>query len=447
MNKTLFPKDFVWGVATSAYQIEGAATQDGRGASIWDTFSRLPGKVRNGENGDVACDHYNRYRDDVALVAALGVGAYRFSVSWPRVQPDGRGAWNEAGWDFYARLLDELERHDLAAYVTLYHWDLPQALEDRGGWRNRETAYRFAEYAAEFARRFGARVSTIATHNEPWCTAILGHEQGIFAPGLRDRAAAYLVSHHLLLSHGLAVRAMRDAGCAARLGIVLNQWPVHAADLDSEADRRAARLADGTHNRWYMDPLFGRDYPADVLAWLGEDAPQVAAADLDTIAQPIDFLGINYYSRIFCSTATPPVPTPNALGQTDIGWEIYPEGLTEHLVRMARDYAPPPIYITENGAADADRLEADGVHDVLRLDYYKRHLRALAQARALRADVRGYFAWSLMDNFEWAEGYGKRFGLLYVDYATQRRIPKDSARWFKEFLDVQRTVTRCAPAT
>jgi len=441
MSDMRFPARFVWGVATSAYQIEGATTQDGRGPSIWDTFAHTHGMTRNGDTGDVACEHYRRFREDVALIADLGVDAYRFSVAWPRVQPEGRGAWNEKGWDFYARLLDALERKSIAAHVTLYHWDLPQALEDFGGWRNRDTALRFADYAAEFARRFGPRVATIATHNEPWCTAILGHERGIFAPGMKDRAAAYLVSHHLLLSHGLAVKAMRAAGARAQLGIVLNQWPVYAAEPDSEADRRAARLADGTHNRWYMDPLFGRDYPADVLAWLGADAPQVAASDLETIAQPIDFLGINYYSRIICSTATPPVPAPNALGVTDIGWEIYPDGLTEHLVRIARDYTPPPIYITENGAADADRLEADGtrmrVRDKLRIDYYWRHLAALAKARAMGADVRGYFAWSLMDNFEWAEGYGKRFGLVHVDYETQRRTLKDSALWYRDFIAAQ----------
>ncbi len=437
MTEKQFPDDFVWGVATSAYQIEGGVAQDGRAPSIWDTFAHTPGNIHNGDTGDIACDHYNRYKEDIALIADLGVGAYRFSIAWPRIQPTGQGAWNEAGWDFYARLLDELDKRDLAAHATLYHWDLPQALEDQGGWRERDTAYRFAEYAAEFALRFGSRVKTISTHNEPWCTAILGHEQGKFAPGMQDRAAAYLVAHHLLLSHGLAVKAMREVGCKAQLGIVLNQAPAYAADPDSEADRHATRMADGTMNRWYMDPLFGRAYPADIVAWLGADAPRVSAEDLATIAQPIDFLGINYYSRIFCSTATPPLPAPNVLGLTDIGWEIYPDGLTEHLIRIARDYAPPPIYITENGAAAADRLEGDRVHDTERLDYYRRHIAAVAQARAMNVDVRGYFAWSLMDNFEWAEGYAKRFGMTYVDYATQRRVMKDSALWYRDFIRSQ----------
>ena len=438
MTEKQFPKDFVWGVATSSYQIEGAVAQDGRAPSIWDTFSHTPGKVNNGDNGDFACDHYNRYKDDVALIADLGVDSYRFSIAWPRVQPAGAGAWNEKGWDFYARLLDELDRRKLNAHATLYHWDLPQALEDKGGWRNRDTAQRFTEYAVEFVRRFGARVKTIATHNEPWCTAILGHEQGKFAPGMKDRAAAYLVSHHLLLSHGMAVKAMREAGCTAKLGIVVNQSPAYPADLDSESDRKEARTADGVLNRWYTDPLFGRGYPADVLAWLGADAPEVSAPDLETIAQPIDFLGINYYSRIFSSAATPPVPAPAKLGLTDIGWEIYPDGLAEHLIRVSRDYNVP-LYVTENGAADADRLEGDQVHDALRLDYYKRHLAAVAQARAMGADVRGYFAWSLMDNFEWAEGYDKRFGLVYVDYQTQRRVLKDSALWYRDFIRAQNT--------
>ena len=435
MTDTRFPKDFVWGVATSAYQIEGAVEADGRGKSIWDTFSHIPGKVHNGDTGDVACDHYARYKDDVGLIADLGVGAYRFSVAWPRVQPLGHGAWNEKGWDFYARLLDELDRRKLDAHATLYHWDLPQALEDLGGWRNRDTTLRFADYAAEFARRFGSRVKTIATHNEPWCTAYLGHELGKFAPGIQDRAAAYLVSHHLLLSHGLAVKAMREVGCTAKLGITLNQWPVYPADLDSEADRAAARHMDGKNNRWYMDPLFGRGYPADVLAWLGADAPAVSAEDLATIAQPFDFLGINYYNRWYVSTATPPVAPPGPV--TDIGWEIYPDGLAAHLIRIARDYNPPPMYIMENGAADADRLEGDRVHDALRLDYFQRHIAAVAQARALGADVRGYFAWSLMDNLEWAEGYAKRFGLYYVDFATQRRVLKDSGRWYRDFIRAQ----------
>lgn len=433
-----FPADFIWGAATSAYQIEGAAREDGRGESIWDRFAHTPGKIAGGDNGDIACDHYHRIKEDVALIAEMGIKAYRFSISWPRVQPLGEGAWNEAGWSFYGSLLDELAAHGISAHVTLYHWDLPQALEDKGGWRSRETCTHFAVYAAEFVRRFGDRVASVATHNEPFCTATLGHEVGQFAPGLRSRAAAMQVSHHLLLSHALAQRAIREAGFKGRVGIVLNQSPAYPADPDSEADRQAARLADGFINRWYMDPLFRGAYPADVLEELGEDAPRVEAGDMALIHSPIDFLGINYYSRHWASTAEPKAPVPNELGVTDLGWEIHPQGLAEHLIRIARDYVPPPILISENGAAFADALEGDAVHDDARIDYLQSHIAAVRQAMSLGADVRGYFVWSLLDNFEWAEGYAKRFGLIYVDYPSQRRVPKDSALWFREFIRARR---------
>ena len=435
-----FPADFALGVATSAYQIEGATQADGRGPSIWDTFSHTPGKTEGGDHGDVACDHYHRYREDVALMRELGVRDYRFSCAWPRVQPDGSGAWNEQGWDFYARLLDELDAAGITPHATLYHWDLPQALEDAGGWRARETCVRFAEYAAEFVRRFGRRVKTIATHNEPWCTAILGHELGRFAPGMTDRRAAYLVSHHLLLSHGLAIRAMRAVGTTAKLGIVLNQAPAYPADPDSEADRAAARIADGLMNRWYMDPLFSGAYPADILVHLGEDAPEPQPGDLAIIGERIDFLGINYYMRSYCS-ADPAVTPPGALGFSDMGWEIYPAGLTEHLVRIARAYNPPPIYITENGAATPDSLDGDAVHDTQRVNYLRWHLEAAREACRQGVDLRGYFAWSLMDNFEWNAGYAKRFGLVYVDYASQRRVLKDSAHWYRGYITAQRAAT------
>ncbi|WP_374511745.1 GH1 family beta-glucosidase [Niveibacterium sp.] len=438
--KHLFPADFAWGVATSAYQIEGATQVDGRGPSIWDTFSHTPGKTDGGDTGDVACEHYYRYREDIALMREMGVTDYRFSCAWPRVQPTGSGAWNEAGWDFYARVLDALDEAGIAAHATLYHWDLPQPLEDAGGWRNRETCARFAEYAAEFARRFGSRVKTIATHNEPWCTATLGHETGQFAPGLRDRAAAFLVSHHLLLSHGMALRAMRAAGCKAQLGIVLNQSPAYPANPDSEADRRAARIADGLSTRWYMDPLFRGAYPADVVAYLGADAPQPEPGDMAIIGEPMDFLGLNYYMRSYCS-GDGRVQPPGDRGFTDMDWEVYPEGLTEHLVRLARAYNPPPLYITENGAATADTLEGDAVHDSGRVNYLRWHLEAAAAAIAQGVDLRGYFAWSLLDNFEWNSGYAKRFGLVYVDYATQRRVLKDSAHWYRGYITAQRAVT------
>jgi beta-glucosidase len=431
-----FGPAFAWGVATSAYQIEGAARDDGRGASIWDTFCQTPGKIADGSSGDVACDHYHRCEGDVALVAGLGLNAYRFSVSWPRVQPDGMGAWNEAGFAFYAKLLDALEAHGIAAHLTLYHWDLPQALEERGGWRNRETATWFAAYAAEVARRFGDRVATIATHNEPWCTAELGHSTGQFAPGMRSPAVAVQVSHHLLVSHGLAMRAMRALHVGARLGIVLNQSPAVPA-TDSQADREAAALEYAKTVEWYMDPLFKGAYPELALRHLDCSLLRVEEGDFEIIGQPIDFLGVNYYTRSFVSTETPPRKPPAELGHSDMGWEIYPQGLRDLLVGLHRQYPLPPVYVTENGMAVADRLRDGVVDDRERIDYLRRHLAALGEAIAGGVDVRGYFYWSLLDNFEWNWGYLRRFGLVYVDYATQQRTVKNSALWYRDFIAAQ----------
>lgn len=429
----MFAPDFTWGAATSAAQIEGAATLDGRGASIWDRFCAEPGRIIDGSNTDVACDHVHRYRDDVALMRWLGLKAYRFSFAWPRVQPLGQGAWNEAGFDFYDRLIDELLAAGIQPHATLYHWDLPAALQDDFlGWQSRRIVPLFADYAAEVARRFGDRLATIATLNEPWCVATLGHETAQFAPGITSRKAAMQVSHHLLLAHGQAIDAMR-AECKAPLGIVLNHTPSFPA-RPTEADRLAARMDDGLNVRWYMDPLFMGSYPADVLAHLGADAPQIAPGDLAQIARRIDFLGINFYTRSLISTQHPAPPAPGAQGFTDMGWEVVPEVLTQHLARLAREYAPPPIYITENGMANADVLEDGGVADGPRIDYLRTHLLAVARAIELGADVRGYFYWSLLDNFEWNSGYAKRFGLIHVDYATQKRTPKDSAHWYREFI-------------
>jgi beta-glucosidase len=431
-----FGPSFAWGVATSAYQIEGAAREDGRGPSIWDTFSHTPGKISDGSSGDVACDHYHRFAADVELIAAMKIKAYRFSMSWPRVQPDGMGAWNEAGFAFYAQLLDALEAKGISAHLTLYHWDLPQALEDRGGWRNRDTATYFAVYAAEVARRFGDRVASIATHNEPWCTAHLGHATGQFAPGMRDPAQALLVAHHVLLSHGLAMRAMRALGTRAPLGIVLNQWTSVPA-TDSAADRDAAALDYAKAVEWYMDPLFKGSYPELALRHLDCSLLDIRPGDMQAIAQPLDFLGVNYYTRSFVSTETPPRKPPAELGYNDMGWEIYPQGLTDLLVGLHRQYDLPPVYITENGMAAADRLQGGVVDDQARIDYLRRHLAALAEAIAQGADVRGYFYWSLLDNFEWNSGYAKRFGLVYVDYATQARSFKNSALWYRDFIGAQ----------
>jgi len=433
MKDTRLPPEFLWGVATSAFQIEGANQEDGKGLSIWDVFCNTPGKIKDGSDGSVACDHYHRYREDVDIIDSLGVDAYRFSIAWSRVQPDGKGAWNEAGFAFYERLIDALHEKGKQAYVTLYHWDLPQALQEEGGWLNRATCEHFAKYAAEVARRFGDRVASIATHNEPWCTANLGYGNGQFAPGVRDAKAAVQVSHHLLLSHGLAMSAMRAVGSKAKLGIVLNQWTADPA-TDSDADRALAELEYARSVQWFMDPIFKGRYPELALRHHGANAPQVEAGDMAAIHQPIDFLGVNYYFRAFCSAEDPPRTPPLANGRTDMGWEIYPQGLTELLLKLKGEYELPPIYITENGMASSTPQ-----HDEERISFISRHFDAMAKAMEQGVDVQGYFMWSLLDNFEWDSGYAKRFGIVHVDYATQKRTLKDSAHWYREFIKAQRS--------
>ncbi len=432
-NNIEFPANFSWGVATSAYQIEGAAQTDGRGPSIWDTFSHTPGKIIDGSTGDVACDHYNRYEEDVEIIAGLQVDAYRLSIAWPRVQPLGSGPWNEAGFQFYSKLIAKLNEKNIKVHLTLYHWDLPQALQDNGGWLNRDTTMRFAEYAVEVARRFGNQVEAIATHNEPWCTANLGHATGQFAPGMADPDAAVQVSHNLLLSHGLAIKYMRTVNCRAKLGIVLNQWPATPA-TDSAGDRHMAALEYAKSVQWFMDPIFKGRYPDLALQHINRDAFVVYPNDLEIIHQPIDFLGVNYYTRVFCSTDTPKIPVPGKMGFSDMGWENYPQGLTELLVGLHAEYQLPPIYITENGIAVADSISHGTIADQPRIDYVKHHLAALGEAMRQGVDVKGYFYWSLMDNYEWNSGYAKRFGLIYVDYATQQRTLKDSAHWYRKFI-------------
>lgn len=428
-----FPADFTWGVATSAFQIEGACATDGKGPSIWDTFCSKSGTIKDNSDGSVACDHYHRYQEDVGLIAALGVDAYRFSISWSRVQPTGKGAWNEAGFDFYDRLLAELAARHIKAHVTLYHWDLPQGLQDDGGWLNRDTAHRFADYAREVTRRFGNRIEAIATHNEPWCTANLGYGNAQFAPGVADARQAIQVSHHLLLSHGLAMTAMREVGCSAKLGIVLNQWTADPA-TDSAADHAMAELEYARSVQWFMDPIFKGHYPELALRAHGADAPVVHDSDLGIICQPIDFLGCNYYFRAWCSAAVPPLPAPGKTGFTDMGWEIYPQGLTELLLKLKAEYDLPPIYITENGMANPDEVIAGEVSDSARIAFVQSHLQALNAAMEQGVQVNGYFLWSLLDNFEWNSGYAKRFGIIHVDYATQQRTLKDSAIWYRDFL-------------
>ena len=434
-----FPTDFVWGVATSAFQIEGAAALDGKGQSNWDTFCRLPGTIADGSNGNVACDHYHRWAADLDIVQNLGVDAYRFSVSWPRVQPSGSGAWNEKGLDFYDRLVDGLLNRGVAPYLTLHHWDLPQVLQDQGGWAHRDTVYRYVEYAQGVAERLGDRVASITTHNEPWVMATLGYETGIFAPGIKDRRQAMQAAHHLMLSHGLATQALRADGCPSALGIVLNLSPVQPAS-DGPDDIAQARHEDGRLLRWYMDPLFHGRYPQDIVEYLGADAPQMAPGDLATIAQAMDFLGLNYYSRAVVSAKGPWDVKQSGLELTDMGWEIYPQGLTELLLRLHRDYRVPPLYVTENGGAFKDTLQHGRVHDAGRTAYIKSHIAAVGEALRQGVPMAGYMVWSLMDNFEWASGYEKRFGIVHVDYATQQRTLKDSALWYRSFLQQQRAL-------
>jgi len=433
------PAGFVWGAATSAYQIEGAVGEDGRRPSIWDTFSHTPGKIAGNANGDVACDHYHRWRDDIAMMKSLGVRAYRFSVAWPRVVPDGSGPVNPAGLAFYDRLVDALLDAGIVPYPTLYHWDLPQALQDRGGWTARGTAEHFAMYAAHVAGALGDRVTHWTTLNEPLCSAWIGHLEGRHAPGLTDIAAAVPASYHLLLGHGLATQAIRGQHSGARVGIVnvLSACEPANADTDVEATARF----DGHANRWWLDPVFGRGFPADMIEVYGVDLP-VRPGDLETIAAPLDWHGVNYY-RPSVITDDPGGPPPFARETGGAGdtrrtmqdWEIRAEGLEQVLVRLAKGYGARQIYVTENGSAWADTVGEDGqVHDPDRVRYLEEHVAACGRAVRQGVPLTGYFAWSLLDNFEWAEGYEPRFGLVYVDFATQRRVVKDSGQRYADII-------------
>ena len=425
---------FTWGVATSSYQIEGAATAGGRGPSIWDTFSRVPGAVINGDSGDVACDHYHRYNEDLDLIKWLGVNAYRFSIAWPRIFPQGAGSPNQAGIDFYDRLIDGALERGITPWPTLYHWDLPQALEDKGGWNSRATSERFAEYAHLMAEKFGDRVKNWTTLNEPFCSAWLGYLYGVMAPGIKDLQTAINASHHLLLGHGLATQAIRSVASDLRVGIVLNLTP--AIPLN-ENDELAAKYADGFDNRWYADPVFNGSYPQDIVEGFGKEVP-IHAGDMQSISAPLDFLGINFYTRQTVTLDESAKLLPyrpvmvDGVERTAMGWEVHPESLTNIIMRVYRDYAPKEIYITENGSAWDDSVINDKVDDPRRVSYLERHLDAMLAAKAQGAPVHGYFAWSLMDNFEWAFGYSKRFGIVYVDYETQKRIPKSSALYYRE---------------
>ena len=445
-----FPEGFAWGTATASYQIEGGVREGGRSPSIWDTFSHTPGAVRNGDTGDVADDHYHRYAEDVAILAELGVTHYRFSLAWPRLQPDGRGRLNQQGVDFYRRLIDELLGRNIQPWITLYHWDLPQVLEDAGGWPVRDTASRFAEYAALTHEALRDRVEYWTTHNEPWCSAFLGYANGYHAPGRKEPAASLAAAHHLMLGHGLAVQAMRAQSATSKLGITLNLYPVDPA-TDAPADVDAARRVDALSNRIFLHPILRGQYPEDLRADVASisDLAFIAEGDEKVINEPLDMLGVNYYSRhVVRASGSDQPSSPRAvawvgsadvesvsrgLPRTEMGWEIDAQGLYDVLSRVHRDYGPIPMYVTENGAAFADEVGPDGtVADPQRIDYLDSHFRVARRTIDDGIDLRGYFVWSLLDNFEWAWGFSKRFGLVYVDYETQVRTLKDSARWFSQ---------------
>jgi beta-glucosidase len=443
-----FPDGFLWGAATSSYQVEGAVDEDGRGPSIWDTFSATPGAVQGGDTGAVAADHYHRFREDVALMRRLGLRMYRFSVAWPRIQPGGHGPVNERGLDFYRRLVDELLANGIEPNLTLYHWDLPQALQDAGGWPARDTAARFADYAAAVYGALHDRVRWWSTMNEPWCIALLSHAEGVHAPGERDPARAIAAIHHVLLAHGMGLRAMRAIDPSPRLGIVLNLAPVGAARPVADPWLSGAvGIVDGYRNRIWLDALLDGRYPDDMLAVTDAfGGLPVAPGDLDVIATPLDWLGINYYHDILLGPADRSDPVHPGAGpvreapppgdRTDMGWPITPDGLRTLLVSIRRGHpAAPPILVTENGASYDDPIGPDGsIDDARRLAYLDAHLRAVAAAIDEGADVRGYLAWSLMDNFEWARGYAQRFGIVHVDYATQARTPRRSALWYRDVI-------------
>jgi beta-glucosidase len=430
-----FPEGFLWGTATASYQIEGATTADGRGESIWDRFAATPGKVLNGDTGEPACDSYFRYQEDVALMTAMNNNAYRFSIAWPRVIPDGDGAVSQAGLDYYDRLIDALLAAHIVPSVTLYHWDLPQALQDKGGWVTRATIDAYVRYVQVIVDKLADRVRFWSTFNEPWCVAMLGHLTGHHAPGLHDRGMALQVAHHVLVAHGKAVPVIRELCPDARIGIVLNMEPSYPAQ-DTEADRKLARLNAARFNLWFLDPLMGREYPQDAWELYGADVPEILPGDMDTIAAPLDFLGLNYYSRrVLHDPAGGEGPVLHVRDETNVtarDWEIYPQGLYDLLTWLHTDYPQiPEIYITENGMARRDRVNQDGgVHDPERIAFLRQHLEMALKALEAGVPLKGYFVWSLMDNFEWAFGYDSRFGLAYVDFETQQRLLKDSGYWY-----------------
>lgn len=436
-----FPDDFLWGAATAAFQIEGATREDGRGESIWDRFSHQPGKTFQNHNGDLACDHYHRVEQDLDLLVSLGLPAYRFSVSWPRVYPQGDGPLNPAGLEFYRRLVAQLKARGIRPAVTLNHWDLPQALQDRGGWTNRQTMEAFRRYARTVFEALGDDVALWITHNEPWVISILGNAEGVFAPGLRDMQAALSVAHHLLVSHGLAVREFRSLGLKGKIGITLNMTQMRPAS-DSAADRAAADRAHEAYNAWFSEPVMKGQYPAGLSAWFRERGlyPPVQPGDFELMATPTDFLGLNHYTSALVrhDPARWPLETSDVVTevpQTEMGWAIDGPAFFDLLTWLGSRYPGTPIYVTENGAAFNDLQGPDGsVDDGNRVLFLQEYLGALHRAIAAGVPVKGYFLWSLLDNFEWALGYSKRFGIVHVDYATQRRTPKRSALWYRDVI-------------
>jgi len=446
MSEITLPDEFVWGAATAAYQIEGAVREDGRGESIWDRFSHTPGKIANGDTGDVACDHYHLWQQDIELMSQLGLGAYRFSVSWPRVLPHGWGQVNAAGLDFYERLVDGLLAAGIEPWITLYHWDLPVRLDDAGGWTSRDTAKALAEFADVVTNRLGDRVKHWLTVNEPWVISVLGYGLGIHAPGHRSWREAVAAAHHVMLGHGWTVPVIRSHVSESQVGIALNPTTIYPGS-DLERDLEASIREDGLRNRLWLDPLAGRDYPEDMVELFGDLMPEIEPGDMEAIAAPIDFLGVNYYSPSYV------VDDPGAaplrvrgvdrpeLEHTAMGWIVQPAAFTEQLIRLHTDYNLGPLYITENGAACDDPFPDEGfVADPRRTRYLHDHLEAILEARSAGAPVEGYFAWSLMDNFEWAEGFAKRFGLVHVDFATQQRIIKQSGRWYGRVVEANALV-------
>lgn len=444
MNWKAFPQDFLFGAATSSFQIEGATDVDGRGPSIWDQFCQEEGRIADGSDGRRACEHYFRYRDDVALMKSLSLQAYRFSIAWPRVMPHGTGPINEKGLAFYERLVDELLNAGIEPWVTLYHWDLPASLGEQGGWLNRDITQHFADYTEKMVKRLGDRVKHWITHNEPWCIATLGYRKGEHAPGMKDPRSGWIAAHHVLLSHGLAMQAIRSARSDLKAGIVLNLTPGYAAS-DSLPDQEALRRFDGSFNRWYLDPVFKGSLPRDMIseveAECGGALDFIHSNDLSLMKQDMDFLGINYYSRGILRGAE------DAAGQkpwavkidpvdiTDMQWEVAPDALRDLLLRLQTEYQPKALYITENGAAYDEGPDASGrIRDERRVRYLKKHAAAMLEALEQGVNLKGYFQWSLLDNFEWAYGYQKRFGMVWVDYETQERRPKDSASWYRDLI-------------